>query len=108
MHDFPIMGILGFLLLGFLAGVLIYPKVLYWAKSHLNDFRGGKCAHCGREALVTPCHRCRKEVAFCHYFTILGTDLQDRDPIRGRRWVKICTACLTETERGLLEGLLRQ
>jgi hypothetical protein len=107
MREVPIAAVLGFLLLGFLMGLVIYPKVLYWAKRYLNDFHGGKCAHCGRETFVTACHRCRKEVAFCHYYAILGTDVPDRDRVQGRRSAQICTECVTAEEKGMLENLLR-
>jgi|SRR5579871_2722234 len=108
MRELPLMAILGFLLLGFVMGMVIYPRVLYWAKRYLNDFHGGKCAHCGRETMVTTCHRCRKEVAFCHYFAILGTDVPDRDAVMGRRSAQICTQCLSAAERSMLEDFLRE
>jgi hypothetical protein len=108
MHDLPLLAILGFLLLGFISGFIAYPRIVYWAKQVLNEFHGGKCAHCGREALVTACHRCRKDVAFCHYFAILGTDVPNRESVMGRRSAQICTECLSVTERSMLEDMLRQ
>jgi hypothetical protein len=97
----------GLVLLGFILGIAVYPRFLGWARRYLDEFRGGTCAYCGLETYVTPCRRCGKEVAFCHYYAVLGTDVPNRESPRKRRSSQICTACLTIEERKALEALLK-
>lgn len=104
----PLISVLGFLMLGFLMGIIVYPQVLYWAKKHIDAYRGGKCAYCGRETFVTPCDRCKTEVAFCHYYRILGTDVPGEGNLRGRRGSSVCTRCLTPEEERFLEAMLKR
>jgi hypothetical protein len=98
----------GFLLLGFILGILAYPRFLAWARRHLNEFHGGKCSHCGLEAYVTPCKRCGKDVAFCHYYAVLGTDVPNRESLRKRRSSSICVGCLSPAEKDQLESFLKK
>lgn len=98
----------GALLLGFIVGVLVWPKIIGWARRSLDEFRGGKCSYCGLETYVTPCNRCGKEVAYCHYYGVLGTDVPNRESIRKRRSSQICTACLKSDEKDMLELLLKR
>ncbi len=98
---------LGFVLVGFVLGIAVYPRFLSWAKRYLDEFRDGKCAYCGLETYVTPCKRCGKCVAFCHYYGVLGTDTPNRERPRKRRSSQICVECLTAEERKALEDLLK-
>lgn len=98
---------LGLVLLGFVLGIVVYPRFLGWARKYLDEFRGGNCAHCGLETFVTPCKRCGKHVAFCHYYGVLGTDVPNRESPRKRRSSHICTECLSPDERKALEDLLK-
>lgn len=104
MEQASILAMSGCLVLGFILGIGIYPRVLAWARSLLPDFRWGECSNCGLTAYVTQCGRCGKAVAFCHYYGILGTDVPNRD--KKRRSAHLCTKCLTPEETNNLERLL--
>lgn len=106
MYEFPVIASLGFLLLGFVLGVVVYPSILGWARRTVDEYRGGKCSYCGRETYVVPCTRCKKDVAFCHYYAVLGTDVPGEARLRKRRSNQICTKCLSAEEESQLESLL--
>jgi hypothetical protein len=108
MQQMPVAAMVGCFLLGFILCAVAYPRILNWAGKVVPDFRRGQCFHCGMTAYVTACGRCGKGVAYCHYYSVLGTDVPDRQNLfRKRRSVQVCTKCLTPEEAIGLETLLK-
>jgi hypothetical protein len=98
-------AILGFLVLGILIGFYCYRELARFAAR--SRHRQGSCFICETEAYTTRCGRCRREVAMCHYFTVLAPDIPDPAKLRKRRSISVCVRCLRPDEKEILESMLK-
>jgi hypothetical protein len=98
--------ILGFFILGVVFGFYAYRELARFA--HRQHHAQGVCYVCDRKAYVTSCERCRRQVAMCHYFSILGMDSPDPAKLRVRRGISVCERCLTAAEKEILESMMKK
>ena len=93
---------LGFLLLGFILGLLFYR----WLQrvSHHMQYRDSLCGDCEKEGFVSRCIRCARYVGHCHSITTLLPYETDGSNFNPRPSRHICTRCLTPEEKVAIFG----
>lgn len=91
----------GALLAGIVLGITMYRGLLRWA-SQFRDNREA-CSVCQTVAYKFICGRCKKSVGMCHSYHILLPDKPDPAKIRPRPFRELCTVCVTDEERKVLD-----
>lgn len=102
MHFDQGMMVGGALLLGIVLGVVMFRGLLRWGSKFMANRT--PCSTCQEVGFQFTCERCKKSVGMCHAYHILLTDSVDPAKIRARPARDLCTLCVTEDERRLLEG----